>query len=161
MTWHNQNWATSKQLITVGSLTRKQATVDAKLRQIRQNILRSFCLFLRRKVKSIETLDNYQKCAQQLYFHPWSPRHSSPINTSGFEGWKQEFWKQIFSHVENIPTYKALHKQSKFQALSLYLLDLLFRICYCKSQTSVEYLFDPNKTSLYKVCYNSHVYWAK
>jgi len=38
-------------------------------KQIRHNILRSSCLFIRRKVKSNETLDNYQKRVQQLYFH--------------------------------------------------------------------------------------------
>ena len=27
-----------------------------------------------------------KKRVQQLYFHPWSPRHSSPINTRVFEG---------------------------------------------------------------------------
>jgi len=42
----------------------------SKARQIRQNILRTFWLFLRRKEKSNETLDSFQKCIQQLYFLP-------------------------------------------------------------------------------------------
>jgi len=54
---------------------------------------------------------------------------------------------QTFSQVKNITTYKALRKQRKFQALSLCLLDLLFRICLYKSQTSVENLFDPRQIS--------------
>jgi len=135
MGWHNHKWTTSKQLTTSWISLSQASNSTSKGKQIIQNILRSLCLFLRRKVKSIETLVNYQKRVHQLYFYSWSPRHSSPIHTSGFEGWKQEFRNQIFSQVKNITTYKAFRKQSNFQALSLYLLDLFSRICLVKSQT--------------------------
>jgi len=47
------------------------------------------------------------------------------------------------------------HEISGSPVISLCLLDLLFRICLCKSQTSVENLFDPNQISSYNVYCNS------
>jgi len=73
---HDITKAKDNDIISIGQQVNRwfspsQASYSAsKARQIIQNILRTFWLFLRRKEKSNETLDSYQKRVQQLYFLP-------------------------------------------------------------------------------------------
>jgi len=108
-------------------------------------------------------LDSYQKRVQQLYFLPWSPRHSSPINTSGFEGWKQEFWKQTFSQVKIIATYKTLHKQNTLILIFINLQNILVLINHNQINLEVSgpKLIINIGILFYSILTASRTFWSK
>jgi len=71
---------------------------------------------------------------------------------------KVKVLKAIILSSENHHYIQSSSQTSKFQALSLYLLDLLFRICLLYIKQVLRNLFDQNQISSYKVYCNSQVY---
>ena len=138
--WHQDDINTSSQVPSkliqlIISLASKQQCKQRKL--FVQNILRTFCPFQRRKVKSIEALDSCQKMCPTALFSPLITKTLLTYKYKGLWRLNARVLKANILSSENHHYIQNSSQTKQILTLSLYLWSTS-RVCSSKSQTRVE-----------------------